>query len=117
MGHPASASVGAAGARRPQSRPQAAAPDTAGLRPLCGLLLRLLRLVVRDGLDRRSRLRGIRLLLGFGPRLTVLAEPELGVDLGLQLRGQLRVVAQELLRVVAALAEPGLAVREERTGL
>src|SRR5262249_780206 len=55
-------------------------------------------------------------LLGFRPRLG-LADPEPLVDLLLQLAGELRVVAQELLGVVAPLAEAGLAVGEEGPGL
>src|SRR6476660_2384808 len=109
MGLPASPSGGTAGACGHQSRPQAAAPDRAGLRSLSGLLLGLLRRL--DGLGSLGR---VRLLLGLGASLAVGADPELLVHLPLELRGQLRVVAQELLGVVAALAEPRLAVGEER---
>src|SRR6201999_4047011 len=41
-------------------------------------------------------------------------DPEGGADLAFNLRRQLRVVGQELLGVVAALAEAGLAIGEER---
>ncbi len=50
-------------------------------------------------------------------RLLLRAGPELGGDLALQLVAQLGVVAQELLGVVAALAQAGLAVGEERSRL
>src|SRR5919108_2045366 len=60
---------------------------------------------VRRRLDRRQRRRGRRL---GADRL---------VDLALDLLRDLRVLAQVALRVVAPLAEPLLAVGEERAGL
>src|SRR5215207_2187407 len=88
---------------------------------LRSLLLRLLRRLGRLGvglaLHRLSRLRRVGRLLDLRSRLLLVTHPELVVDLALELGRQLRVVAEELLGVVAALAEPGLAVGEERARL
>src|SRR5215207_1964866 len=86
---------------------------------LRSLLLRLLRRLGRVGLalHRLGRLRRVGRLLDLRSRLLLVTHPELVVDLALELGRQLRVVAEELLGVVAALAEPGLAVGEERARL
>src|SRR5215203_2483265 len=95
-------------------------PSTSG-----GLLLRLLRrrplrlgalggiaAVGGDGLGCLGLVGGLLRLRARG--FLLLADPELLADLPLDLGGELRVVAQELLGVVASLPEPGFAVGEER---
>jgi hypothetical protein len=72
----------------------------------------------------RRRLRGVDLRhLGLrqgrlpgGPRRALGAEAQRDADLAFDLGRELGIVGQELLGVVAALAEPRLAVGEERAG-